>query len=284
MNNAAAASSSPPSLDMIWAEITGECQLACTHCYAGSGPGKGHGTMTTPEWEHVITQAASLGARQITFIGGEPTLHPHLPALVRRALTADVAAEIYTNLVHVTPAMWELFTLPGVSLATSWYTSDRRQHAAITGRDTWRQTRANITQAARHGIPTRAGIIDGIIPAQQAADAERQLRALGIADTGHDHVREFGRGTLPAPDQACGNCGRGRAAILPDGTVTPCPLTRWLTAGHVRETKLSTIMETVTSMAATLPARAGKTCNPDDCHPDTYCAPLCTPSACKPNI
>jgi hypothetical protein len=30
-------------LRMIWCELTGECQASCLHCYAGSGPGRGHG-------------------------------------------------------------------------------------------------------------------------------------------------------------------------------------------------------------------------------------------------
>jgi MoaA/NifB/PqqE/SkfB family radical SAM enzyme len=269
---------------MIWAEITGKCQLSCSHCYAGSGPGGTHGTMTPEDWQNLITQAAELGARHITFIGGEPTLHPDLPRLARHALALGLNAEIYSNLVHVTAETWELLELPGVSLAASWYTDDRAQHAAITGRDTWRQTRANFAEAARRGIPVRAGMVDGIIPGQRAANGERKLRALGVADIGRDHAREFGRGTLAAPGQACGQCGQGRAAVLPDGTVTPCPMTRWITAGSVRDTRLGTIIESMASMTATLPARDAASCNPDDCRPDTYCAPLCTPSACKPII
>jgi MoaA/NifB/PqqE/SkfB family radical SAM enzyme len=273
-----------PGLEMIWAEITSECQLTCQMCYAASGPGKGHGTMTPGNWEHAITQAAALGARHIVFIGGEPSLSPALPRLTRHALTAGLHAEIYTNLVHITPALWELFQLPGVTLATSWYTTSRDQHAAITGRDTWRQTKANITRAVSLGIPVRAGIITGIIPRQQATDAEQELRAIGVTHTGTDHIRHFGRGTLPDPTQACGKCGKQRAAILPDGAVTPCPMTRWITAGSIQHTPLSTIMGTMTTAASAIPAPSGKTCQPPDCRPDAFCGPLCSPSVCKPHI
>lgn len=268
-------------LRMIWAEITGTCQLSCTHCYAGSGPAQGHGTMTVPEWEHVITQAAALGARRAVFIGGEPSLHPGLPRLARHALSTGLHAEIFTNLVHVTPCLWDLYTQPGVSLATSWYTGDRAQHAAITGRDTWRQTRANIGEAIRRGIPVRAGLIDGILPGQRAREAERDLRALGVPDISSDQAREFGRGTLPDPAQACGHCGHGIAAVLPDGSVTPCPMTRWLKAGNARDTPLSTILgQPMTDAAGSLPVPSAS-CKPT-CVPDSWCKPLCTPGACKP--
>ncbi|HUZ55268.1 MAG TPA: radical SAM protein, partial [Streptosporangiaceae bacterium] len=94
-------------------EITGRCQLACLHCYAGSGPDGGTGTMSIGDWEWVISDAQGLGVRTVQFIGGEPTLHPGLARLVRFALGAGLGADVYSNLVHVTRELWELFGLPG---------------------------------------------------------------------------------------------------------------------------------------------------------------------------
>ncbi|MEV6160266.1 radical SAM protein [Nonomuraea sp. NPDC052129] len=100
-------------LDFAWWEITGKCQLACDHCYASSGPEGTHGSLSVADWRRVITQTREAGARMGQFIGGEPTLHPALPQLVQHALSTDMEVEIYTNLVHVTPEMWETFRLPG---------------------------------------------------------------------------------------------------------------------------------------------------------------------------
>src|SRR5580658_3777795 len=97
-------------------EITGRCQLACVHCYAGSSPDGSTGTMTVPDWEQVINDAQSVGVKAVQFIGGEPTLHPELPRLIRYALGMGLRADVYTNLVHVQPELWRLFELPGVSL------------------------------------------------------------------------------------------------------------------------------------------------------------------------
>jgi MoaA/NifB/PqqE/SkfB family radical SAM enzyme len=270
-------------LRMIWCELTGECQAECLHCYAGSGPGRGHGVMSARDWERVIAQAAALGARRVVYIGGEPTLHPTLPQLVRYALGSGLEAEVFTNMVRVTPTLWELFCEPGVSLATSWYSGDRAQHAAITGRDTWRQIRANIAEAQRRGIPLRAGIIAGILPGQQVTRAAVELRSIGVADLGHDRLRHFGRGTIPDPAQACGHCGRGVAAVLPDGSVTPCPMTRWLRAGNVRQSPQDTILgEPMAAVTGTLRA-AGDPCNPE-CEPNALCSPKCNPnSECSPD-
>jgi MoaA/NifB/PqqE/SkfB family radical SAM enzyme len=301
----------------VWLELTGKCQLSCLHCYAGSGPDGTHGTMTADQWEMALTQAAGLGTRIVCFIGGEPTLHPDLPRLVRHALSVGMEAEVFTNLVRVTPELWELFSTVGVRLATSWYTSDRAEHQQITGRDTHRQTLANIAEALRRGIPLRAGLIDGILPGQRTREGAELLTARGVASIGTDHLREFGRGTNPDPAQACGGCGNRRAAILPDGTVTPCPLTRWMRAGNIMNAPLADILPTVTALAAAIPRPSmcqpdGGLCEPDkqcppdnlcnptgraasaavgvagaadrECMPDYYCDPNCHPGACKPRV
>lgn len=299
------------SLPFLWLEITGNCQLSCVHCYAGSGPGRTHGRMTADDWERVIAEAAELGTRMVCFIGGEPSMHPDLPGLVRHALGFGMHAEIFSNLVSVRPVLWDLFSTPGVRLATSWYSSDRDEHKAITGRDTWRQTLRNIEEATRREIPLRVGIINGILPGQHAAEGEELLKARGVTNIGTDYLRQFGRGTKADPTQACGGCGHGRAAVLPDGSVTPCPLTRWMQSGNVLDTPLADTLDAVTEQASTLPDWRGKKCNPETdcppnwidckpdgtcgptrdvrdggcnptCIPDSYCNPLCTPGFCKP--
>lgn len=266
----------------LWAEVTGKCQLSCVHCYAGSGPEGTHGTMTVGQWKTVLTDAAALGTRAVCFIGGEPTMYPDLPELVRHALSEGMEVEVYTNLVFVSRKMWELFELPGVRVATSWYSSDREEHKQVTGRDTWRQTLANIEEVTRRGIRLRVGIIDGIVPGQHVQEGAALLRERGVTNVGSDYLREFGRGTTCDPGQACGNCGQGRAAILPDGTVTPCPLTRWMDAGNVADVSLAAILPTVTELADTIPAVQRRKCEPSDCAPEVGCSPTFCSPACGP--
>jgi hypothetical protein len=119
--------------------------------YAESGPSGTHGVMSAEDWCRVIDQGAELGVRRVQFIGGAPTLHPGLITLIRYALDRGLAAEVFTNLVHVSADMWEVFQRPGVSLATSWYSDDRNEHDAITGRPTYDRTKANIGEALRRG-------------------------------------------------------------------------------------------------------------------------------------
>lgn len=257
-------------------EITGRCQLACLHCYADSGPDGGTGTMSTADWERVITSARGLGVRAVQFIGGEPTLHPRLPYLVRYALGAGLRADVYSNLVHITPELWELLELPGVSLGTSWYSADPATHAQITGNagSFWRN-RANIAEAVRRGIAVRAGIVE-VIAGQDITSACEELRALGVRHISTDRARGVGRaarGVPPSRSQLCGRCGDGRAAISPQGDVSPCVLGRFLVAGNVKTTPLADILAGPAWAAITtsIPRDSGcVTCTPadsNDCNP-----------------
>jgi MoaA/NifB/PqqE/SkfB family radical SAM enzyme len=88
--------------------------------------------MTVGGWKAVIDQCVDADVSDVQFIGGEPTLHPHLTDLVAYALDRGLMVEVFSNLVRVTPAMWEVFSRPGFSLATSYYSDEAAQHDAIT--------------------------------------------------------------------------------------------------------------------------------------------------------
>src|SRR2546430_3351012 len=178
MVNAVSMSEERNELRFLWLEITGQCQLACTHCYADSGPSGTHGTMHQDDWLRVLDQAVLLGVETVQFIGGEPTLHPSLPTLVRRALELAMEVEIYTNLVRVTDAMWAVFQQPGVRLATSYYSIDAAQHNAVTGHPSHGKTMMNIVEAQRRGIPLRVGVVVGS-EEQRVAETVGGARAVG---------------------------------------------------------------------------------------------------------
>ncbi|WP_236788127.1 radical SAM/SPASM domain-containing protein [Amycolatopsis sp. GM8] len=276
-------SSPPTGVSFLWLEITGKCQLECGHCYADSSPAGHHGSMSLDDWTRVIDQAAAAGVRGVQFIGGEPTLHPNLADLVLHALNKDLAVEVFTNLVHVSEELWEVFARPGVSLATSYYSDDADQHQEITGRPTYARTKANIAKAVTRGIPLRTGVID--MGGDQRADAARdELVQLGVPKVGYDLLREIGRGVRKVGESAaqlCGQCGDGVAAVLPDGSVRPCIMSRWMDTGNVREQEL------VDTLAAMPGAREALTaqgmppqgnCTP--CGPQGNCYPIhCHPRA-----
>ncbi|MFF8506728.1 radical SAM protein [Streptomyces sp. NPDC015492] len=283
-------------------EITGQCQNRCgSHCYARSGPAGTHGSMTREDWFAVLDQAAGLGVRMVQYIGGEPTLHPYLPQLIGRALSLGMRVEVFSNLVHVRAAVWRAFEQDGVTLATSYYSDRAAEHEQITeGRGSYARTQANIAEAVRRGIPLRASIVH-VLDDQSIDGARRELRALGVTgDIRVDRVRAIGNGdhddtvTIHNPAELCGRCGLDRAAVSPDGVVTPCVMSRWMPAGDVRTQPLAEILRGPewSDHMDVIPRRPGTDpCNPDsdssDCSPaeTTACAPAYDSllTACNPD-
>ena len=69
----------------IYLYITEQCQLRCGHCYMGDRLER---AMVMPEEQakNIIKYGRKLGGEYITFLGGEPTLHPKLLDFVDYAL------------------------------------------------------------------------------------------------------------------------------------------------------------------------------------------------------
>lgn len=94
----AMASSSHPILAQI--VPIRRCNLSCTYCneYDKDSP-----PVATGEMLRRIDKLGELGTSIITFSGGEPTLHPDLDALIRRARERGAIATIITNGYLLTP-------------------------------------------------------------------------------------------------------------------------------------------------------------------------------------
>lgn len=202
--------------EFLWLDLTRKCQLACTHCYNGSGSHGDHGSMTRADWFRVVQQAAETGIRRVQLIGGEPTLHPDALDLVSHALGCGLAVEVYSNGVHLSEKWWTTLLRPGVSLATSYYSDDPAEHTAITGRRTHALTRANIVKAVRLGVPVRVGVVE-VLDGQRVDEARRELRALGVTRIVVDHTRPFGRAAEARSRTAPGSA----ADAAPSGLRSP---------------------------------------------------------------
>ncbi len=295
---------SVPSLSFLWLEITGMCNLACAHCYAGSSPQGTHGRMVPSDWERVILQAASLGCKHVQFIGGEPTVYPSLPQLIRLAVHEGMNVEVYTNLVSIKPELWDIFRECHVHIATSFYSVHPTIHEKLThGKGNFAKTVDNMARTVALGLPLRVGIIE-MHPDQDVKETEQYIRNLGISRVSRDRVRSVGRGKayiqVEDPRNAlCGACARGKVCVVPSGDVYPCVFSRWLKMGNVVKTPLRDIItgDTMTQTRQQLTLfflkrdqrRRQDPCTPDNdaCAPEaTRAQDPCTPDndACTPEL
>ncbi|MFD4243610.1 radical SAM protein [Streptomyces sp. NPDC058525] len=269
------------TLRFLALEITGRCQLTCPAlCYAGSGPTRDHGSMTEEDWNRTIDEAATLGAKDIQLIGGEPTLHPAFARMLQRAVDAGLRVRVYSNLLQIRSDHWRLFEHPNVRLATTYHSSLAAEHDAVTGRTgSHKATRANIAEAVRRGIRLKVAVLDRG-DHERAERARAEMQALGVHEVHVSDVRAVGNaaGTaIPSTASLCGRCGGQKAAVLPNGNVSVCEMGRFLTAGSVKNTSLASVLasDRWAEVTASIPRRAGAALCPPDCAPndDSACGP-----------
>ncbi|MFE3767875.1 radical SAM/SPASM domain-containing protein [Streptomyces sp. NPDC059122] len=289
----------PLGPQFAWLEITGFCNLKCRQCYADSSPEGTHGTMTDADWFRVLDELAALHVRDVQFIGGEPTLHPSLPAYIAHARKHHMRIEVFSNLTHITGEVWSALQLPGVRLAFSYYSDDGDDHDDVTeNRGSHARTRAKVEKAKTLWTPLRGSVIN-VLQGQRATQARRDLLDIGLRDVRTDNIRPFGRGangTGPDITKLCGRCGRNKFAIAPNGDVWPCVFARWMTAGNVHEQSLAAIYNGAAMQGARaelgrafpdkMPTASDPSCLPDcnlsfdTCSPQLACAPdaVCGPT------
>ncbi|GHB03833.1 hypothetical protein GCM10010305_53710 [Streptomyces termitum] len=187
--------------------------------------------MTVRDWSNVIDQLADVGTLDVRFIGGEPTLYPSLPALIKHAHGRILGIEVFSNMTHIRPELWDTFTEYGVKPATSYYSDTFEEHDRVPQlRGSHRKTRAHVQKALELGIPLRGGVV-AVQAGQRVQEAARDLAALGVGTVGGDWTWAFGRasnGAAPTVADLCGHCTHEKCAIGPTGDVWPCVLGRAL--------------------------------------------------------
>jgi radical SAM protein with 4Fe4S-binding SPASM domain len=76
--------------------LTYGCNNACAHCY--NEPDRfGMATLSPENWFYVLDKLAEIGIPHIILTGGEPTLYPHLPELIRYANELGLIVGMNTN-------------------------------------------------------------------------------------------------------------------------------------------------------------------------------------------
>jgi radical SAM protein with 4Fe4S-binding SPASM domain len=71
------------------------CNRSCGFCFARGLPAGGD--MAPGDFRRLVSVAAEMGVREVDILGGEPTLLPHLPAMVGAAAGAGLSVTISSN-------------------------------------------------------------------------------------------------------------------------------------------------------------------------------------------
>jgi MoaA/NifB/PqqE/SkfB family radical SAM enzyme len=158
-----------PSIDIY---ATYRCNLRCSHCFVG--PKLAEATHFDFELlQTLIKTVPSWGTKEITFLGGEPSLYPHLPQAIRMVQDNRMQARIVTNGQKPFERFMDAFEgsdLPHICFSIDGSSSD--VHDAIRGRGTFDRLIHSISIANKKGYTT-SGIIS--LARSNADDCERLL-------------------------------------------------------------------------------------------------------------
>ena len=238
-------------LRFLWLEITPKCNLSCIHCYADSGPALPlSGAMDFDDWCRLMEEARALGCRWLQFIGGEPTLHPDLPALLEHARDVGFPhREVFTNATRLDDSLLDTFRECRVRVSFSFYSSDPEIHDRITGQPgSHEKTVAGIRRLVKRRVRVHAGVIRMPGNASRVRSAKWFLRRLGVWSIATDRVRGVGRGTSLAPrssprGELCGSCWSGLLSVDANGNAYPCVFSRSFVVGNYLEDGMTGILE-----------------------------------------
>jgi pseudo-rSAM protein/SPASM domain protein len=107
--DAAAESSKPQITDekqhrpvVVW-NLTKQCNLYCSHCYAAADTEQAPGELTTAEGKRLLDDLAEYGVPVVLFSGGEPLVRDDLLELVGHAADLDIRPVLSTNGTLITP-------------------------------------------------------------------------------------------------------------------------------------------------------------------------------------
>ena len=85
-------------LDALWFQVTGTiCNLRCVHCFISCAPdNRSFEFLSLDEVEAWLARSEAWGVKEYYFTGGEPFMHPDLPAMLERTLERGPAS-VLTN-------------------------------------------------------------------------------------------------------------------------------------------------------------------------------------------
>ncbi|MBL4903201.1 MAG: radical SAM protein [Desulfocapsa sp.] len=115
-------------------EFSRICNFRCSYCYV---PEKKEckGELSTDEIKNVIVQAKELGARKIIILGGEPSIYPHLPEMLKFIDSHGFEIEMFTNGTGVNAELAQLLAALKVRLVLKLNSRNRAVQDRLAGKE-----------------------------------------------------------------------------------------------------------------------------------------------------
>jgi MoaA/NifB/PqqE/SkfB family radical SAM enzyme len=182
-------------LPRIVIELTNRCNLSCGHCFDERHAATGDLPLTIIE--KVLREGKGCGIEQVSFTGGEPTMHRRFKEIVERAAEAEYPFSFVSNgatfpriyswvLKHRTWFAGVTFSLDGAREAT---------HDRLRGKGSYRQVMRAVSICVVRELPFTLNMVLTAQNRGEVADMVHLAERLGSGGVRFGHL-------MPAPDTA----------------------------------------------------------------------------------
>lgn len=177
--------------------LTYACNNQCAHCY--NEPGRGTRALSLNEWKKVLELLESAAIPHVVFTGGEPTVVPFLPDLVKYADHLGIIAGLNTNGRKLSDESLTVKLKEG-SLDHVQITLESNHseiHDKMVGASgAWEETVAGVKNVLKHGIymNTNTTLLASNSKPEQLEEFLNFLNDLGVRTVGMNALIRSGKG------------------------------------------------------------------------------------------
>lgn len=253
-------------LEFAWLEVTQKCPSRCIHCYEGATHFETKAPLPFEAWLKVIEDLSLLGCKTVQFIGGEPTMYPKLPELIRYAKQRGIKVSLFSNLYYVSEKTFNAIIENDVSVHFSIYASNPKLHDSITQlNSSFDNMINNVKRLLENGVNMTAHVVVMKENESNRDEIYSLLSDLKITKIRYDEIRKVYGGCqskhlvqnskvmMDKPNFSTdlkrfnsafynNTCWYGKCVISTNGNVYPCEFENTISYGSVKQNSLVNII------------------------------------------
>lgn len=144
--------------DIVFLELTRQCNLSCKHCLNDSGE-RIPNQLSTVELVELIKSLAQAGVQDIRFTGGEPLLFEDVYKLISLATECGIYTSLGTNGTIITDDVAKRLKSSGLKKAVVSIDGTEEKHNFIRGAGSFQKTIKGIENLLSQGVRVRVNSV-----------------------------------------------------------------------------------------------------------------------------